>query len=107
MINLMSVLNNTVSISAFNKGEAGRIFRDVKEHGAKVVMKNNTAECILMSPKDYAEIMDMIEDTELLETARERLENYDPDSLKDAGTVFDELGITDEMLEAAGEVEFE
>ena len=34
-------LNNTVSITAFNRGKAGQIFSNVKKNGMTVVMKNN------------------------------------------------------------------
>lgn len=106
MINLMSAIKNTVSISSFNKGEAGKIFKDVKEHGAKVVMKNNVAECILLSPQVYEDIMEYIEDLEDLNMARERLTNFNPDDLISEKEVMTELGIKEEDLDAI-EVELE
>jgi len=48
---IRGAIENTVSISLFNKGLAGRIFEEVKRCGAKVVMKNNSAECVLMSQR--------------------------------------------------------
>ena len=47
-MNVVSAIQNTVPISQFNRGLAGQIFEDVKTHGAKVVMKNNVAECVLL-----------------------------------------------------------
>ena len=44
MSSVVSAIQNTVSLSKFNRGLAGKIFSDVKTYGAKVVMKNNTAE---------------------------------------------------------------
>ena len=41
MVNISSAIRDTVSISLFNRGLAGKIFEDVKQSGAKVVMKNN------------------------------------------------------------------
>lgn len=41
MENLVPALRNTIPISLFNKGMAGKIFKSVKENGSKVVMKNN------------------------------------------------------------------
>ncbi len=41
MASVVSAIRNTVSISLFNRGLAGKIFSDVKRTGAKVVMKNN------------------------------------------------------------------
>ena len=39
MASVMSAIKNTVPISQFNRGLAGKIFEDVKQSGAKVVMK--------------------------------------------------------------------
>ena len=47
MASVMSAITNTVPITQFNRGLAGKIFDEVKQCGAKVVMKNNTAECVL------------------------------------------------------------
>ena len=45
MPSVVSAIRDTVPITQFNRGLAGQIFEDVKTHGAKVVMKNNSAEC--------------------------------------------------------------
>ena len=47
MASVMSAITNTVPITQFNRGLAGKIFEDVKQCGAKVVMKNNTAELLI------------------------------------------------------------
>ena len=44
MKSVMSALRDTVPINQFNRGLAGKIFEEVKKSGAKVVMKNNTAQ---------------------------------------------------------------
>ena len=36
-----TLLKNTVSISQFNKGQAKKIFAEVKQTGMKIVFKNN------------------------------------------------------------------
>ena len=53
MNSVMSAIENTISISLFNRGLAGKIFSDVRRTGAKVVMKNNAPECVLLSPKEH------------------------------------------------------
>lgn len=58
MASVMSAITNTVPITQFNRGLAGKIFEDVKQCGAKVVMKNNAAECVLISPDEYVRLMD-------------------------------------------------
>ena len=41
MASVMSAIKNTVPISQFNRGLAGKIFEDVKQSGAKVVTLQN------------------------------------------------------------------
>lgn len=53
MASVISAINDTVSIALFNRRLAGKVFDDVKRTGAKVVMKNNTAESVLLSPDEY------------------------------------------------------
>ncbi len=106
MADIMGALKSTVPISLFNKGLAGRIFDDVKKTGAKVVMRNNTPECVLISPEEYIRLNDEYNDAKLLSLVAERIDGYDPDDVIPAEEVYRELGITDEAIEAA-EVEFE
>lgn len=106
-MNVTSAIVDTVPISMFNKGLAGKIFEEVKKTGAKVVMKNNVAECILLSPDEYLRIMDEINDAKLLAIAEERLKHYDPDKLIPFEKVLEEFNITQEDLDKMEDVEFE
>ena len=38
-----------IPINRFNRGEAGKIFKEVKSGGVKYVFKNNLPECVLLS----------------------------------------------------------
>ena len=107
MSSVVSAIRNTVPITQFNRGLAGKIFEDVKSHGAKVVMKNNTAECVLLSPEEYVRLMDEVNDARLLALAAERLSSLDPSSLLSEAAVRTRHGISQDELDAAGEVEFE
>lgn len=107
MANITSAIRDTVSISLFNRGLAGKIFEDVKQSGAKVVMKNNSAECVLLSPEEYVKIMDEVNDARLLSLANERMQNFNSENLISSEALYKELGITKEDLDAIGEVEFE
>lgn len=107
MANIASAIRDTISISLFNRGLAGKIFEDVKQSGAKVVMKNNAAECVLMSPDEYLRLMDEVNDARLLAVATERMEHFDPKSVISAEDLYAELGITEEDLDSIDEVEFE
>ena len=104
---IRGAIENTVPISQFNKGLAGRIFEDVKRYGAKVVMKNNAAECVLMSPQEYVRLMDEINDARLLAEAAARMSRFDPDALLSDEQIDEALGLSPEDYADTSEVEFE
>jgi PHD/YefM family antitoxin component YafN of YafNO toxin-antitoxin module len=107
MSSVISAITNTIPISNFNRGQAGKIFEDVKQNGAKVVMKNNTAECVLLSPDEYIRLMDEVNDARMLTLATKRMAHYNPDSVISADEMNRRLGITDEELDDYNEVELE
>lgn len=102
-----NIITGTVPISNFNKGLAGKIFDEVKRAGCKVVMKNNAAECVLLSPERYVSLMEEVEDAKLLQLAMDRIANDDPDTHTSLESIAEQFGITREELDAVGEVEFE
>ena len=107
MPSVISAIQNTVPITHFNRGLAGKIFEEVKATGAKVVMKNNAAECVLLSPDEYVRLMDEVNDARLLAIASVRMANYDPSTLIPEEKVWERLGITQVDLDSIGEVEIE
>ncbi len=107
MRNITSAITNTVSISAFNRGLAGKIFDEVKRTGAKIVMKNNAAECVLLSPEEYVSLMDEVNDARLLMLAAKRLENNNIKNAIPAEDVYNNLGISADDLADFDEVEIE
>ena len=72
-VNSINILDSIIPISRFNKGEANRIFTEVKNDGIRIVVKNNTPECVLISPKDYQALIEQYEDALLLAEANNRL----------------------------------
>ena len=107
MPSVVSAIRNTIPISHFNRGLAGKIFDEVKTSGAKVVMKNNVAECVLLSPDEYVRLMDEVNDARLLAVAAERMAAFDSSTLISEEEMDRKLGITEKELESVGEVEFE
>lgn len=107
MTNMVSAIRDTISISQFNRGFAGKIFEEVKQTGAKVVMKNNAAECVLLSPEEYLRLMDEVNDARLLAIAAGRMENYDPAAVLSEEEMNARLGVTKEDLVGFEEVEIE
>ena len=105
MINMTSTITNTISISAFNRGLAGKIFDDVKQNGTKVVMKNNTAECVLLSPDEYVKLMDEVNDARLLLLALKRLDDFDYSKLISEADILKKLNISEDDLSDFSDVE--
>ena len=101
MASVMSAITNTVPITQFNRGLAG------KQCGAKVVMKNNTAECVLISPDEYVRLMDELNDARLLAVASERMAHFDPSTLISEEEMNRRLGVTEDDLSGFDEVEIE
>ncbi|QTQ15429.1 type II toxin-antitoxin system Phd/YefM family antitoxin [Treponema parvum] len=74
-VNSINILDSIIPISRFNKGEANKIFTEVKNNGIRIVVKNNTPECVLISPKDYQALIEQYEDALLMAEANNRLSN--------------------------------
>lgn len=100
-----SAITNTIPITQFNRGLAGKIFEDVRRCGAKVVMKNNTAECVLMSPEEYMSLIDEVNDARLMTIVADRMRDFNPDAMLSEETVNNQFGINDNDLLNYEEVE--
>ena len=107
MPSFISAIEDTVSISEFNHGFAEKIFSDVRKKGPKVVLRNNSAEAVIISPDEYVQIMEDLNDYLLLSSAVERMASFDPLALLSDEKVDQDLGITTEEIYQASEVEIE
>ena len=107
MPDMTNAITNTISIALFNRGLAGKVFEDVKRSGAKVVIKNNAPECVLLSPDEYVKLMDEVNDARLLSLATERMANFDASGAIPEAEALKELGITADELADADKVEIE
>jgi PHD/YefM family antitoxin component YafN of YafNO toxin-antitoxin module len=101
-----NILDVLIPISRFNKGEANKIFDEVRMSGFKVVVKNNAPACVLLTPERYQEIMDLLDDQYLIAVAEERIKNNNCVTHS-----FEEIlamdGLTLADIEAAEDVEIE
>ena len=101
-------LNNIVSVSAFNKGEAGAIFSSVKKSGiSKLVMRRNEPECVLVSPAEYSRIIAELEDLRDYKLATERLAASSNSAGKSFEDILAEEGSSFDELASVEDVEFE
>ena len=107
MPSVISAIQNTVPIAQFNRGLAERIFEEVKAAGAKVVMKGDAAECVLLSPDEYVRLVEDAEDAHLFALAAERLSRSGSAEAIPEEKVWERLGLTQAELDSVGEAEFE
>ena len=70
-------------------------------------MKNNTPEVVIIPPDEYVKMMEDLNDYLLLTKAVERMESLDPETLLSEEEVMQNLGITQEQIDAVGEVDIE
>lgn len=99
-----NILNTIIPISRFNKGEANKIFEEVNATGTKVVLKNNRPACVLISPDEYENMLETIENYQLLLEAEKRME-----TIKDTvpqSEVMKQFAITQEDIDGV-EVDIE
>ncbi|MDR1328636.1 MAG: type II toxin-antitoxin system Phd/YefM family antitoxin [Oscillospiraceae bacterium] len=101
MLNSLSVsraLDSLVPITRFNRGEANKIFDEVGASGCKIVVKNNSPICVLLTPEKYKEMAAIIDDQYLLSLAQER-EARDTGATITAEQLYAELGLTEAPLD--------
>lgn len=106
MVDISNAITNTISITNFNRGQAGQIFDSVRKTGAKIVIKNNKPECVLLSPEDYLSLMDELNNARLLAIANERLANFNGNTLSQE-EMSNILGLTQNDLAGFENVEIE
>lgn len=92
---ISGAMNSLVPISRFNKGEANKIFEEVRETGFKIVLKNNSPACVLLTPEVYELMLETIENYRLLVEAEKRMENAKAEDFISAEKAMQELGISE------------
>jgi PHD/YefM family antitoxin component YafN of YafNO toxin-antitoxin module len=105
-ISLSNTLDAVVPITRFNRGEANKIFEELKESGCKVVVKNNIPSCVMLTPERFKAMVDMIEDQALLAIAEARME-HDTEEARSFKDVLARDGLTLADIDAMEDVELE
>ena len=101
---LSNLLKSVVPISRFNKGEANKIFDEVKRDGIKVVMKNNDPICVLISIDKFLDMEEKMENYQLADEALRRVKMAKGSPLIKHADILARYGYTDDEL-AANDVE--
>lgn len=107
MNSIVDAIKNTVSISQFNRGLAGKIFDEVNKTGPKIVIKNNIPEVVLVPTDEYVRNQEELEDLRLLLLATERFSNSCEGEYLSQETVDSVLGISEADLSDFDEVDIE
>ena len=55
------LLNNLVSVTMFNQGQASKIFNRLHDEKQIVVLKNNVPTAVLLSPDEYDRLLSLAE----------------------------------------------
>ena len=106
LTSVSNLLNSIIPISRFNKGEASKIFDEVNKSGAKIVVKNNKPTCVLITPEDYEEMMETIENYYLLIETEKRMESAQENDFINHEELMKEINVKVEELRDV-EVEIE
>lgn len=104
MKSVKTVLDNIVPISSFSQGKASQNFDKAKQ-GPVVVLKNNTPEAVIVSVEEYKRLVEIEEDTMLLQEALQRL-NRGEEELS-AEQVSAQLKVTRQEIDTAVELELD
>lgn len=59
-----NLLNNLVSVTMFNQGQASKIFNRLQTEKQIIVLKNNNPTAILLSPDEYDRLINLAADGE-------------------------------------------
>lgn len=106
MLAMQHINDRIVPITRFNKGEANKIFDEVSRDGFRYVVKNNQVKCILISPEEYDQLIDQLEDLLDSRLAEERVAHRkgQPVSMNE---IAEKYGIKATDLESIEDVEIE
>lgn len=100
-------LRSFVPVTQFNKGKASQIFDRLHKENRLIVLKNNQPSAIILSTEEYERLSEIEEEYNLLLEAQSRLErNIDKQALSEE-QVMKDLGISEEDIQNADEVEIE
>lgn len=98
-LSMKNVMNSIVSITRFNRGEANKIFEEVRKTGVKVVLKNNVRVGVLVDPEQYDNMVDILEEYSLLLEAERRVKNADAKDILSEKQVMENLNIAESDLD--------
>jgi antitoxin StbD len=98
-LTMKNVMDSIVPITRFNRGEASRIFDELKQTGVKIVLKNNVPVGVLVEPEEYDEMVEMLEEYSQLLEAEQRVKNARQGNYIPEKQVMKDLGISESDID--------
>jgi|LSQX01.2.fsa_nt_gb antitoxin StbD len=102
-----NILNSIIPVSRFNKGEAGRIFDQLHHDKTQIVVKNNAPVAVLMSPDEYARLIEENEDCILQAEAALRISQSGKNDYISESDFIASVGLSEADLSNYEDVEIE
>jgi len=106
-LSIKNIMNQIIPISRFNRGEANKIFDEVKETGVKAVLKNNIRVGVIVEPEQYDEMVELLEDYALFFEAEQRMIKAEKEGFLSQQQVMEFQEITETDLDNTEDVEIE
>ncbi len=103
----INILDSFIPVSRFNKGEAGRIFLQLHTQKIQIVVKNNMPIAVMLSPEEYTRLVEEKEDSILLAEATNRVAHSRKNDYIPESNFITSIGLTEEDIANAEDVEIE
>ncbi len=103
MTTAYSMLDCLIPITQFNRGQASKIFDRLKDQKQLIVLKNNQASAVILSPEEFERLSEIEENYYLLVEAEHRMAAYAGELGVSRDDALKQLGVTEADIEAAEE----
>jgi antitoxin StbD len=98
-LSMKVLMEQIVPITRFNRGEANKIFDELKDTGVKAVLKNNVRVGVIVEPQQYDEMVELLEDYALFFEAERRMQKAGASGFLSEKQVMEDLGISETELD--------
>lgn len=106
-LSMKNVMSQIVPITRFNRGEANKIFDELKDTGVKAVLKNNVRVGVLVEPEQYDDMVELLEDYAMFFEAERRMQKAETEGFFSQKEVMEHLHISQTDLDDNEDVEIE
>jgi antitoxin StbD len=106
-LSMKKVMSQIVPITRFNRGEANKIFDELKDTGVKAVLKNNVRVGVLVEPEQYDDMVEQLEDYALFFEAERRMQKAESEGFVSHEEIMEHLHISQAELNDTEDVEIE